>query len=75
MSMEEKKENRGGKREGAGRKKGVESKKILLNLEMDLYETLSDVTNKTFYINAAVRFAYKRQSEFQKYLKSLTKEK
>ena len=57
--MEEKKENRGGKREGAGRKKGVESKKILLNLELELVEALESANNKTLFINAAVKFALK----------------
>lgn len=71
--MEEKKENRGGRREGSGRPKGVESKKILLNLELDLYEALSDVSNKTLFINAAVRFALKNEKSFQNFLTSQKK--
>ena len=69
--MEEKKENRGGKREGAGRKKGVESKKILLNLELELVEALESANNKTLFINAAVKFALKERKAFQKFANSL----
>ena len=68
--MEEKKENRGGRREGSGRPKGAETKKILLNLEQDLYEAMADVVNKTNFINNAVRFALKNDKAFQKFLTS-----
>ena len=69
--MEEKKENRGGKREGAGRKKGVESKKVLLNLELELVEALEGANNKTLFINAAVKFALKERKAFQKFVSTL----
>jgi len=69
--MEEKKENRGGRREGAGRPKGNESKKMLLNLELDLVEALSTANNKTLFINAAIRFALKEKKSFQKYVTTL----
>ena len=69
--MEERKENRGGKREGAGRKKGVKSKRILLNLELELVERLESANNKTLFINAAVRFALTERKAFQKFVTSL----
>ncbi len=69
--MEEKKENRGGRREGAGRKKGVESKKVLLNLELELVEALEGANNKTLFINAAVKFALKERKAFQKFVSTL----
>jgi len=69
--MEEKKENRGGRREGAGRKKGVESKKVLLNLELELVDALEGANNKTLFINAAVKFALKERKAFQKFVASL----
>lgn len=69
--MEEKKENRGGRREGAGRKKGVESKKVLLNLELELVEALEGANNKTLFINAAVKFALKERKAFQKFVSNL----
>ena len=69
--MEEKKENRGGRREGAGRKKGVESKKVLLNLELELVDALEGANNKTLFINAAVKFALKERKAFQKFVTSL----
>lgn len=69
--MEEKKENRGGSREGAGRKKGAESKKVLLNLELDLVEALECANNKTLFINAAVRYALKNKGTFQKFVSTL----
>ena len=69
--MEEKKENRGGRREGAGRKKGVESKKVLLNLELELVEALEGANNKTLFINAAVKFALKERKAFLKFVSTL----
>ena len=69
--MEEKKENRGGRREGAGRKKGVESKKVLLNLELEIVEALEGANNKTLFINAAVKFALKERKAFQKFASTL----
>ena len=64
-------ENRGGRREGAGRKKGVESKKVLLNLELELVEALEGANNKTLFINAAVKFALKERKAFQKFVSTL----
>lgn len=69
--MEEKKENRGGRRENAGRKKGAESKKVLLNLELDLVEALESANNKTLFINAAVRYALNSKEGFQKFVSTL----
>ena len=54
--MEEKKENRGGRRENAGRKKrDKEVKPISLNLEQALFEKLPKELNRNAYINEAVR--------------------
>ena len=59
--MEEKVENRGGKRENAGRKKrDKEVKPILLNLEMTLFEALPKLLNRNAYINEAVREKMKK---------------
>ena len=69
--MEEKKENRGGRRENAGLKKGAESKKVLLNLELDLVDALDSANNKTLFINAAVRYALKNKGAFQKFVSTL----
>lgn len=69
--MEEKKENRGGRREGSGRKKGVETKKMLLNLELELVDALEYANNKTLFINAAIKFALKEKKSFQKFVSSL----
>ncbi|MBR6892745.1 MAG: hypothetical protein IKN15_05865 [Bacteroidaceae bacterium] len=66
-----KKDKRGGKREGAGRKKGVEAKKFLLNLELDLYEALKDVPNKTQYINYAIKFALQNDAAFKRFLATI----
>lgn len=49
-------ENRGGRRENAGRKKrDKEVKPILLNLEKTLYEAFPKTLNRNAYINDAVR--------------------
>lgn len=69
--MEEKKENRGGRRVGSGRDKRVESKQIALFLELDLCEALAGVPNRTFFINAAIRYALSKGNEFQKYAVAL----
>lgn len=54
--MEEiKKSNRGGKREGAGRHKRVESQKVLFYFEKDLYDAFPKTLNRNAYINNAVR--------------------
>lgn len=58
--MEEKKSNRGGRRENAGRPKRVESKKVLLYLEMDLYEALPKSVNRNAYINNTLRARMKK---------------
>lgn len=53
--MEEKKSNRGGKREGAGRPKRVESRTVFLYLEKDLNDALPKSLNRNAYINEAMR--------------------
>lgn len=54
--MEEKVENRGGKRENAGRKKrDKDVKPILLNLELDLFEAFPKGLNRSAYFNEAIR--------------------
>ena len=63
--MEGKKENRGGRREGSGRKKGIESSIISIKLNNDLLEKFpSEIMdkegklvkfNRSEYINDAVR--------------------
>ena len=54
-------ENRGGRRENAGRKKrDKEFKPILLNLETTLYEALPKSLNRNAYINDAVREKMKK---------------
>lgn len=69
--MEEKKCNRGGKRENAGRKRReMEIKPILLNIEMDLVKAFPTVIsnehnemvkfNRNAYINAAIREKLKK---------------
>ena len=64
--MEEKVENRGGKRENAGRKKrDKEVKPILLNLEKDLFDALPKSINRNSYINDAVRVLMKKDGYIQ----------
>lgn len=60
--MEEIKKQRGGKREGSGRKpKGLSTTAMSLKLDNDLYQALnSNGLNKNRYINDAVREAMKR---------------
>lgn len=55
--MEEIKKQRGGKREGAGRKSvGLSTHPMALKLDNDLFEVLNKVSmNKNRYINDAVR--------------------
>jgi len=70
--MEEiKKGKRGGRREGSGRPKGVEAKKFLLNLELDLCEALKDVPNKTQYINDAIKFALLKDVAFKRFVATI----
>ena len=52
---EEKKQNWGGKREGAGRKKTT-SKSIALRIPEDVAEILDSVENRTAYIIEAIRY-------------------
>lgn len=60
--MEEIKKQRGGKREGAGRKAvGLSTKAMSLKLDNDLYDALnSHSLNKNRYINNAVRSAMQK---------------
>ena len=60
--MEEIKKQRGGYREGAGRKAvGVSTTAMSLKLDNDLYEVLSKTSqNKNRYINDAVRAQMKK---------------
>lgn len=58
--MEEKKSCRGGKRDGAGRPKRVESKTVLLYFEKDLNDALPKSLNRNAYINDAVREKMKK---------------
>ena len=55
--MEEIKKQRGGKREGAGRKAvGISTHAMALKLDCDLFKLLSNAgVNKNRYINDAVR--------------------
>lgn len=72
--MEEKKENRGGKREGAGRIK-IDGKKMLLLLELDLCDAITTIKNKTKWINYAVRYALDNNEAFEEYVILKEKEK
>ena len=58
--MEERKKKRGDKREGAGRHKGEDTKIISVRLETDLLIKIPPKTNRSKYINDAVREAMKR---------------
>lgn len=57
--MEETKKKRGGKREGAGRPKGVDTTLISVKLESELLNLIPN-TNRSKYINYAVRETLKR---------------
>lgn len=61
--MAEEKKQRGGKREGAGRKAvGISTHPMALKLDNDLYDVLSKINlNKNRYINEAVRERMKRE--------------
>ena len=61
--MEEIKKQRGGKREGAGRKAvGISTHPMALKLDNDLYEALSVAKiNKNRFINDAVREKMNRE--------------
>lgn len=59
--MEEiKKSNRGGRREGAGRHKRIESQKVLFYFEKELYDKFPKSINRNAYINDAVREKMKK---------------
>lgn len=60
--MEETKKQRGGKREGAGRKSvGLSTHPMALKLDNDLFEVLNKTSmNKNRYINDAVRAQMKK---------------
>ena len=58
--MEEIKNKRGGKREGAGRHKGEDTKMISVRLSTELLINIPPKTNRSKYINDAVRDALKR---------------
>ena len=55
-----KKSGRGGRREGAGRHKRVESQKVLFYFEKDLYDAFPKSINRNAYINNAVREKMKK---------------
>ncbi len=72
--MEEKKSKRGGKREGAGRKKGVDTNIVSIKLETELCDILAEdetVTNRSKFINYAVRFVLMNRSSFDEFVKTL----
>ena len=60
--MEESKKKLGGRREGAGRPKGVTQKPVLLKLDIELMERLATVSNRNRFINQAVREKIERES-------------
>lgn len=53
--MEEIKKKRGGKREGAGRPKGVDTTLISVKLETDLLKRIPPYINRSKFVNEAVR--------------------
>ncbi len=57
--MEETKKKRGGKREGAGRKKGADTKLISVKIETELLGLIPN-TNRSKYINYALRVALEK---------------
>ena len=59
-NVEETKKQRGGRREGSGRPKGLNTTAMSLKLDNDLYAALNNNgLNKNRYINNAVRQAMK----------------
>ena len=58
--MEEVKNKRGGRREGAGRPKGVDTTLISVKLETELLQALPIGINRSKFINDAVREKMKR---------------
>ena len=55
IKMEEIKKKRGGKRDGAGRPKGEETTMISVRLEKELLKRIPSQTNRSKYVNDAVR--------------------
>ena len=53
---ENKKSGRGGRREGAGRHKRVESQKVLFYFEKELYDKFPKSINRNAYINGTTTF-------------------
>lgn len=62
-TTENNKGTRGGKREGAGRSRGVNQKPISVRLDLDLAERLSGMANRNRFINEAVREKLDREAE------------
>lgn len=62
-NMEEIRSKRGGKREGAGRPKGVPTTLISVKLETALLEALPSDKNRSKYINEAVREKLARERD------------
>lgn len=60
MENQEEKKKRGGKREGAGRKKTT-CKKYGFNASEEVSKILENITNKTAYINQAILEKNKRE--------------
>ena len=58
---EKKKENRGGKREGAGRPRGVNTTSIHLKLRNELVEYVNSKGNKNGFINDCIEKEMKRE--------------
>lgn len=72
--MEETKKQRGGKREGSGRPKGLSTTAMSLKLDNDLFDSINKKgINKNRLINDAVRLFLDRE-EGKKYMESLIKE-
>ena len=53
--MEETKKKRGGRREGAGRHKGVDTTLISVKIETKLVNSIPANTNRSKYLNDALR--------------------
>lgn len=63
--MEEKKDSRGGKRQGAGRPKGEECTSIHLRLRNSLLEYVNSKGNKNGFINDCIEKEMLREKEGQ----------
>lgn len=53
----------GGKREGAGKPKGLNQKAISVRLDLDLYEYISSKANKNRFINECIRSFYDSENK------------